>query len=431
MATVSDSHFDGPRCEVGAFAIRNDGAIKVLRSTISNSDGVGAAGFYNGGLAILEGTTIRDTDCGTADAGSWAGVGNGGTLLLLNSTISRNHCDDTSALRAYSSSKTLIYNSTVKGEDPFGDSSDTLLLEGEVWIRNSVLARPAVGVVCRGTGILRSLTGNIASDSSCDAIATEGSFLVQDPGLGLLQDNGGTTLTHALLTGSPAIDYATDCTYDHDLDDITPEIPLESDQRRWFRPAEVACDSGAFEADSAPLPIVTGHRVLDCTAQQEIATLIEGETFSVDLSDLALPACLGIGVLMEANASSGDGSVGHDYIPAAGETVSVPYEGEINEPFAYQGDLGWVIPGEIAACVCPAERGDLTHAGTHTLTSTPCSADTVSWVAGDKTAQCETAGGLAGPSFTTSLVVVPEPGLAISLLFGTAVVAGLGRLRRH
>ncbi len=35
---------------------------------------------------------------------------------------------------------------------------------------------------------------------------TTGNQLNVDPMLGSLQDNGGPTLTHALLTGSPAID---------------------------------------------------------------------------------------------------------------------------------------------------------------------------------------------------------------------------------
>ncbi len=124
---------------------------------------------------------------------------------------------------------------------------------------------------------------------------------------------------------------------------------------------------------------------------------------------MAQPACLGVGVLIEANAASGDGSVGHDYTPADGEIVTSPYEGESYEPFAMMGGYGWAVPGESRPVNATMRTGDLTHPGAHTITSMPCSADVVSWTSGDKAAECEAAGGLAGVPYTTQLTVVPEP----------------------
>jgi hypothetical protein len=61
-----------------------------------------------------------------------------------------------------------------------------------------------------------------------------------------LADNGGPTLTHALVSGSPAIDaVATGCP------------PPDTDQRGFLRPAEgdsipgARCDIGAFEFNTA------------------------------------------------------------------------------------------------------------------------------------------------------------------------------------
>jgi hypothetical protein len=70
-----------------------------------------------------------------------------------------------------------------------------------------------------------------------------------DPNLGPLQDNGGPTLTHALLPGSPAIDAAGDCTafLDPDEDQRGVTRPLDSDGD-----GSAACDIGAFEFE-APL----------------------------------------------------------------------------------------------------------------------------------------------------------------------------------
>ena len=55
--------------------------------------------------------------------------------------------------------------------------------------------------------------------------------------LGPLADNGGPTLTHALLAGSPAIDAAD-----------AAACPA-TDQRGVVRPRDAGCDVGAFELE--------------------------------------------------------------------------------------------------------------------------------------------------------------------------------------
>jgi len=69
-----------------------------------------------------------------------------------------------------------------------------------------------------------------------------GAVRADDLALGLLQDNGGPTQTHALGAGSVAIDVipAEDCV---DADDE----PLTTDQRGEPRPGGTMCDVGAFE----------------------------------------------------------------------------------------------------------------------------------------------------------------------------------------
>ena len=69
-----------------------------------------------------------------------------------------------------------------------------------------------------------------------------------DPLLGALADNGGPTQTHALLTGSPAIDAAGDCVAD---------LSITTDQRGISRPQGTACDIGAFEP---PPPLTSQSR---------------------------------------------------------------------------------------------------------------------------------------------------------------------------
>ena len=76
----------------------------------------------------------------------------------------------------------------------------------------------------------------------CSFTPATGDLVNVDPMLGLLQDNGGPTLTHAILADSPAIDSG------------NPAVPgiggaacPQTDQRGVLRPQGAACDIGAFE----------------------------------------------------------------------------------------------------------------------------------------------------------------------------------------
>ena len=82
---------------------------------------------------------------------------------------------------------------------------------------------------------------NFASDDTCNALFTADTDVTGlDQLLGPLADNGGPTMTHLPLEGSPLIDSGGgDC----------PEI----DQRGYGRPAGDACDRGAVEAGAVPL----------------------------------------------------------------------------------------------------------------------------------------------------------------------------------
>ncbi|MGF1471232.1 MAG: choice-of-anchor Q domain-containing protein, partial [Rubrobacteraceae bacterium] len=72
---------------------------------------------------------------------------------------------------------------------------------------------------------------------------------VSDPGLGPLGDNGGPTQTHALQSGSPALDRVAE-----------GECTLDTDQRGVIRPQDgdgngsALCDSGSFEKEAASTP---------------------------------------------------------------------------------------------------------------------------------------------------------------------------------
>ena len=90
-----------------------------------------------------------------------------------------------------------------------------------------------------GAGTVNDGGHNLSSDGTC-AFSATGSLNDTDPMIGPLTDNGGPTLTMALLPGSPAIDAG----------DSAAAPP--TDQRGFPRPAGAAADIGAYEPASQP-----------------------------------------------------------------------------------------------------------------------------------------------------------------------------------
>src|SRR5262249_15208141 len=106
-------------------------------------------------------------------------------------------------------------------------------------IKNSIVAN-STGGNCKNFATFTAAGVNYDTDGSCPGFTQ---VTAPQLNLGQLQLNApGTTATHALLTGSIAIDKALDCT-----DLSSPPQPVTTDQRGVDRPQGAACDVGAFE----------------------------------------------------------------------------------------------------------------------------------------------------------------------------------------
>ena len=175
------------------------GTLTVRRCTIS-----GNFAFTSGaGIACFNTATIEDSTIsanivplGGAVLGSGAGLLNDGVMTIRNCTISGNRSLPTSGagftggggIRNFG--VLTIANSTIT--DNFADKAGGIMSEptAPLDLSNTIVAGNHV-------------TGNVPD---VDSYSGTHNLIGQDPKLGPLANNGGPTLTHALLAGSPAID---------------------------------------------------------------------------------------------------------------------------------------------------------------------------------------------------------------------------------
>ncbi|MFC1995125.1 choice-of-anchor Q domain-containing protein [Chloroflexota bacterium] len=151
---------------------------------------------------------------------------------LINCTVTNNDCADPGSAGG-------IYTSATDWGPP---------ANGSVSLNNTIVADQAGGLDGKvaGDGVITSNGYNMDSDGSCSL--TEATDISHgNANLGPLQDNGGTTFTHALLIPSDAID-AGDCN----------GSTITTDQRGEPRPMDgdgngsYLCDIGAYEAPVPP-----------------------------------------------------------------------------------------------------------------------------------------------------------------------------------
>jgi predicted outer membrane repeat protein len=156
-------------------------------------------------------STISGNSAGTSGGGIYGALVNPFTFSIVNSTISGNSAG-TSGGGIYNLRSSLhLANSTITGNSAgsgggiyndggqFGDSI--------VEISNTILNAGASGENIFNNGDTVTSHGyNLSSDDGAGYLIGPGDQINTDPLLGPLQDNGGPTLTHAPLPGSPAID---------------------------------------------------------------------------------------------------------------------------------------------------------------------------------------------------------------------------------
>jgi CSLREA domain-containing protein len=218
-------------------AIFTNSTFTLAESTLTDNVARVGSAVESYGSTVIHASTIWGNQ---ATGGAAVDLGDG-QLVLRNSTLSDNTA--TSATVVLFGDLLSVERSTI-----FDNASDGSIraITGIVEAIGTVLAGSLGTVECDADGgILATLEYNLDDDGSCVPSGT--SITAANPGLGPLADNGGPTLTHAPLPGSPLIDAA----------EASP-ICTGADQRGLPRPVDAGgdptarCDIGSVELAPEP-----------------------------------------------------------------------------------------------------------------------------------------------------------------------------------
>jgi len=205
------------------------GPSTLVNCTLTGNQATGGSGGAggNGGWWVNLGTGQWFVGPGGSGAGGGAACGAvydaAGALRITNCTI------------AFNSSVGGVGGVGGSGSQP-GSTAGNGASAGGLQTANGVLANCLLdgNHPTNSTSSLNDAGHNLSSDASC-TFTNVGSLNNTDARLGPLADNGGPTLTMALLPGSPAIDAG------------DTALAPATDQRGFPRPVGPAADIGAYE----------------------------------------------------------------------------------------------------------------------------------------------------------------------------------------
>jgi len=212
--TISATSFTGEMW-LGCIWNRTTGSITLTNVSIANCR---TNGIFNEGAANL--TNVAITNNGGIRPTGW-GVDNMGTANLTNVTLSGNF------QYAISNPGLATLTNTTIAHNEIANS-------GTMTLSNTIIAYNPTNCANVGGGNYISLGYNLSDDNTCPLNNTS-DITDTDPLLAPCGYYGGSTRTHALLVGSPAIDTGDDA--------ACPP----TDQRGFARPYGSHCDIGAYE----------------------------------------------------------------------------------------------------------------------------------------------------------------------------------------
>ena len=240
LSNLTISGGNAPGLNDGGGILNAVGHLTMQSSTVQgNSAGVDGGGITNYATMTLRNVTVSGNSAYNDGGGIYGGGGSDTTLS--NVTVAFNTTDvdvleggDGGGLGGSGSSSFLLFNTLV------GDNLD-----------NS--STPAMDT--NDCGVFGSMSASYSLFEAVDPNTcvgfTPATNVIGDPLLQTLAYNGGSTRSHALREGSPAIDAG---------NPTPPNECLPLDQRGVTRPQRAGCDIGAFELPPAPPVVLCGGK---------------------------------------------------------------------------------------------------------------------------------------------------------------------------
>ncbi|NJO19182.1 MAG: DUF4347 domain-containing protein [Spirulinaceae cyanobacterium RM2_2_10] len=242
IITVQNSQIIGNRANQNGGGIFSTGVLNLFNTTVSNNQANLGGGIFNDGVANINASSVSKNQAN--NGGGFYNV-DSATANLSNSTLSGNQAS-LSGGGAFSSNGSILNlrNTTVAsnvaiagdGGGLYATNANDVTLASSIVASNVDLGGQAPDVSGGNfVGNANNLIGSLAGQTG-GSLGTGSDLVIADPGLAPLGNYGGTTLTHALLPDSPALNAGFNAS------------GAALDQRGVARQAEGTVDIGAYES---------------------------------------------------------------------------------------------------------------------------------------------------------------------------------------
>jgi len=232
--SINSSTFSGNSAYSGG-GIFNDDILSVIGSSISGNSAIYGGGIYNEGMATITNSTLSGNS-----ATYGGGISNEQTMTVTSSTITGNTATQNGGGIYTIDSLTLSGNlisgnsATGLGNEIYRDGGTANLNDYNLIGDSSQTTAQALSGVSAGANDITATSDGTDSTALASILNTT------------LAANGGPTLTHALLAGSPAINTG---------DPLFAEPPNEDQRGTGFPRVQFGrIDVGAYEFDDATIP---------------------------------------------------------------------------------------------------------------------------------------------------------------------------------
>jgi hypothetical protein len=274
ILSVNNSTISDNEAFYNGGGVYNSGVLTVVNSTINanrTTTNYGGGGIYNSGEAIVNNSTISGNE---SEIGG--GIYNESTITVKNSTITLNTAynyyggSSAGGIHNSNSGNATIENSIVAGNFDNYDKDLTNTINPDVFGNFNSNGYNLIGDLRGSGGFSTNEKLNVPIEKLLDTT---------------LRDNGGLVKTHALVSGSPAINAGNNADIPFDVTDIdkdgntTEQVPFDQRGSGYQRISGTRVDIGAYEAvvvnvingtaaretiyGTAGNDIITGHRGRD------------------------------------------------------------------------------------------------------------------------------------------------------------------------